>query len=290
MCRLIPRHIRRPPTILAASALPGWGRFLCLERKLLPSLGIVGCARRSGRCRAKRPQLAPCWGRLKRIRSEIEFPYADLESAVELAQTINDKAGSSCETEELAAWMGQTAAGGTFRTRLGAARMFGLIETGQGRVSLTQLGRDSLPNSGSERAARVAAFLNVELFRAMYEQYRANVLPPPPAIERQVAQLGVSPKQTERARQTFMKSAQYAGFIDASSGRFVKPGIAAKEESTQRNLDEGKKRGSGGGGNENPPDVDPIIEGLLKRLPKSGDVWPEADRKLWLQLSKAASG
>jgi hypothetical protein len=24
--------------------------------------------------------------------------------------------------------------------------------------------------------------------------------------------------------------------------------------------------------------------GLLKRLPKTGDVWPEADRKLWLQL------
>jgi hypothetical protein len=23
---------------------------------------------------------------------------------------------------------------------------------------------------------------------------------------------------------------------------------------------------------------------LLSRLPKSGDVWPEADRKLWLQL------
>jgi hypothetical protein len=27
----------------------------------------------------------------------------------------------------------------------------------------------------------------------MYEQYRSNVLPPPPAIERQVEQLGVSP-------------------------------------------------------------------------------------------------
>jgi hypothetical protein len=36
--------------------------------------------------------------------------------------------------------------------------------------------------------------------------------------------------------------------------------------------------------NENPPDGDPIIEGLLKRLPKSGDVWPEAERKLWLHL------
>jgi hypothetical protein len=24
--------------------------------------------------------------------------------------------------------------------------------------------------------------------------------------------------------------------------------------------------------------------GLLSRLPKTGDVWPETDRKLWLQL------
>lgn len=40
--------------------------------------------------------------------------------------------------------MGQTASGGTFRTRLGAAKMFGLIETGQGRATLNQLGRDAL--------------------------------------------------------------------------------------------------------------------------------------------------
>src|ERR1700694_2974959 len=203
----------------------------------------------------------------KRFRSEIEFPYADLESAVEVGKTINDKAGSSCEVDELAAWMGQTASGGTFRTRLGAARMFGLIETGQGRVTLTQLGRDSLPNSGSERAARVSAFLNVELFRAMYDQYKGSALPPPPAIERQVAQLGVSPKQTERARQTFMKSAQYAGFIDASSGRFVKPGIGGGEGKQNDKPPAEPLRGGGGG---DPPVIDPIIDGLLKRLPKSG--------------------
>ena len=29
---------------------------------------------------------------------------------------------------------------------------------------------------------------------------------------------------------------------------------------------------------------DPIIKGLLARLPKSGEVWPEAERKLWLEL------
>jgi hypothetical protein len=219
----------------------------------------------------------------KRFRSEIEFPYADLESAVEIAQTIHSKAGSSCEVDELAAWMGQTASGGTFRTRLGAARLFGLIETGQGRATLTQSGRDVLDNSGGERAARVAAFLNVELFRVMYDQYKGNALPPPPAIERQMEQLGVSPKQKERARQTFMKSAQYAGFIDASTGRFVKPGIAQKDEAPRqqdRTTDTDK---GGGGGGTGELDLDPLLIALLKKVPSAEKGWPMPARVRWFR-------
>lgn len=128
----------------------------------------------------------------------------------------------------------------------------------------------------------MAAFLNVELFRVMYDQYKGNALPPPPAIERQVEQLGVSPKQKERARQTFMKSAQYAGFIDAATGQFVKPGIAQKDEGSGQQVQQEIDRGGSGG--DEPPGIDPIIAGLLKRLPKSGEVWPEAERKLWLDL------
>jgi hypothetical protein len=104
--------------------------------------------------------------------------------------------------DELAVWTGQTAAGGTFRTRLGAAKMFGLIETGQGRATLTPLGRDALENSGKSHASRITAFLNVEVFKGMYDQFKGGALPPPPAIERQVVELGVSPRQKERARQT----------------------------------------------------------------------------------------
>jgi hypothetical protein len=163
--------------------------------------------------------------------------------------------------------------------------MFGLIETGQGRATLTQRGREVIENSGNEHAARVAAFLNVELFRTMYDQFKGNALPPPPAIERQMEQLGVSPKQKERARQTFMKSAQYAGFIDASTGRFVKPGIPQRDEVRRQDQEgsiESDRIGGDGGGDE--PPIDPIITGLLKRLPKTGAVWPDAERKLWLQL------
>jgi hypothetical protein len=220
----------------------------------------------------------------KRFRSEIEFPYSDLESAVEIAQTVHSKAGSSCEVDELAAWMGQSATGGTFRTRLGAARMFGLIETGQGRVTLTQPGRDVLDNSGTERVARVAAFLNVELFRVMYDQYKGNALPPPPAIERQMEQLGVSPKQKERARQTFMKSAQYAGFIDSTTGRFVKPGITQKDEgggAQERDVDRGG--GDGGGDGTGELLLDPLLIALLKKVPSPEKGWPGPARVRWFR-------
>lgn len=49
--------------------------------------------------------------------------------------------------------------------------------------------------------------------------------------------------------------------------------------------DKGKGGGNGGGsGGDVPPAIDPITAGLLERLPKSGEVWPEGQRKLWLEL------
>jgi len=92
------------------------------------------------------------------------------------------------------------------------------------------------------------AFLNVELFQALYDQNKGHPLPPLPAIERQIEGLGVSPKQKERARQTFNKSAIFAGFIDAASGRFIKPGVAGvkDERSDQRDDDRNKNRNGGG--------------------------------------------
>jgi hypothetical protein len=219
----------------------------------------------------------------KRFRSEIEFPYADLESAIELGQTIHSKVGTTCEVDELAVWMGQTATGGTFRTRLGAARLFGLIETGQGRAILTQLGRDALDNSGNERAARVAAFLKVELFGVMYEQFKGNILPPPPAIERQMEQLGVSPKQKERARQTFMKSAQYAGFIDAATGRFVKPGIPQRDEGSGHQSKPEIVRSAGGGDGTGELELDSLLIALLKKIPSPEKGWPGPARVRWFR-------
>ena len=109
---------------------------------------------------------------------------------------------------------------------LGAARSFGLVETQHGGfVSMTRLGRNVLDDA--ERSNALAeAFLNVPLHAKMYEQYQGNALPPPAAVERHMEGLGVPPKQKERARQTFTKSARFAGFIDSSTERFIRPATA----------------------------------------------------------------
>lgn len=221
----------------------------------------------------------------KRMHSEVEFPYSDLRAAVDLAQTIHGNAGSSCEDRELAGWLNQSVDGGTYRSRRSSARLFGLISISQGRLTLTDLGHD-VTDASKAPAARAKAFLRPELYTKMYELHGGKILPPAAAIERQMGEVGVSPKQKERARQVFYKSATYAGFIDSSTGRFVKPAnVGAHARSSE--IGPGKKdsngKGSGGddGGNgEN----DPIIRGLLARLPKAGSVWPEAERQLWLQI------
>jgi hypothetical protein len=218
----------------------------------------------------------------KRIQSEIEFPYSDLESAVELARKLHSKAGTSCEDDELAAWLNQSPDGGTYRSRRSGARMFGLIDITQGTIRLTDLGRD-ISESHTERGARVEAFLKPALYQAMYEQGRGHTLPPPVAIERQMEQLGVSPKQKGRARQAFQKSAVYAGFVDASTGRFIKPGNSGIERPAERD-DPDKYKGTGGGGGNGGGPKDPLIAALIQKLPSSGD-WPAADRVVWLRMA-----
>jgi hypothetical protein len=117
-----------------------------------------------------------------------------------------------------------------------------------------------------------------------HENYKTGVVPPPAALERDLIALGVAEKQTGRARQEFERSAEQAGYFEHGKNRLVMPAVAAARETPS---DDGKtdrdNTGDGGGGGKQ-PEIDPIIRGLLARRPKSGDVWPDAERKLWLQL------
>lgn len=230
--------------------------------------------------------------KLTRERSTIEFPYVPLEAGLEVARAIYARCGfGSCDQDELAVEMGQTLSG-AFRQKTGAAKTFGLVEKdGRSAFRLTDLGKRIVAPE-TERAAKVDAFLAVPLYQQVYEKFRGHNLPPLKALEREMATLGVGNKQTDRARQAFERSAHYAGFFDSGSDRLVRPrldGGTPQKPDEQRPppVDTGGEMPIGGGGGDDgaPPNkLDPIIRGLVDKLPPSGAIWPKSKRKLWLQI------
>jgi hypothetical protein len=92
-------------------------------------------------------------------RSEIAFPYLDLDTAVAVAKHLYTRAGiGSCPLDELAAEMGQTTSGGNFRLKTGAARLFGFVEKdGQSSLKLTELGCRLVSPEGEADAKNIVA-------------------------------------------------------------------------------------------------------------------------------------
>jgi len=116
--------------------------------------------------------------------------------------------------------MNMSAKSSGFRVQLSASRLFGLIETTSGRHKLTPLGGMIL-GPQQERGARAQAFMNVPLYKAIYEAHKTGVLPPAAALEREITSLGVAEKQTTRARQVFERSADQAGAASPSLNLLV---------------------------------------------------------------------
>jgi hypothetical protein len=103
------------------------------------------------------------------------------------------------------------------------------------------------------------------------------------ALERDVIALGVSEKQKGRARQVFERSAELAGYFEHGKNRLVMPAVVTSRDQPREESKTDQENGGGNGSDGKPPEIDPIIRGLV-RLPRSGDVWPEQERKLWLGL------
>lgn len=240
----------------------------------------------------------------KREQSSILFPYLDLDAAIEVTRAVYNRSGhGSCELHELAAEMGQVVSG-AFRLKTGAARIFELTEKeGRGGIQLTELGKQIL-SPETERAARAEAFMRVPLYERVYDRYKGQRLPPSKALEREMQSLGVSSKQTDKARQAFERSAKQAGYFESGDDRLVRPRadglttkIQAEPEHTARgDRDRGDDRGrrdtgtggsggGAGGGGSGGGQHHPLIEGLLVTLPKIGTAWPEEDRKAWLKMA-----
>ena len=232
-------------------------------------------------------------------RSTIEFPYNDLEDAVAVAKAIHANAGVSCTLDQLAAYMRQSMTSGAFRGRVANAGTFHLTENERGEVRLTETGRQ-IVDPAREASARAEAFLSVPLYARVFDNYKGYTLPPPAALERFMNDAGVAAKQTDKARQAFMRSARQANFFAHGEDRLVRPvtsdaGPGTKPIEPHKGQgghgasNTGGAVGGGGstGGGGDPPNNDPLIAALIQKLPNSGS-WDADQRVAWLQMMAMA--
>jgi hypothetical protein len=228
-------------------------------------------------------------------RSTIAFPYVPLEDAIAVARTIFES-GISLSRDQIGALLGADPSSGGFRLKLSAARTFKLIDIADGRYELSDIGIRILSTDETEaRIARRDAFLAVPLYLKAFEAFKGRVLPPRPAgVESAFVNFGVAPKQKDKARLAFEKSALSAGFFHAGKDRLVEPIIGTPntvsilktnhhtpadpaqapqhEESPPRQSEVA-----------NDPSEEKLIRGMLDRLPPLGEPWSIGDRARWLR-------
>lgn len=146
----------------------------------------------------------------------------------------------------------------------------------------------------TERAARAEAFMRVPLYAGVYDKYRGHLLPPAKALEREMQGLGVSSKQTDKARQAFERSARQAGYFESGEDRLVKPRAdtlprrddPAPDAGADTKKLENDNRGGGGagggrGGDQNPPAGPKALEYQLIDLMSEPDIDEEVKKSIW---------
>jgi hypothetical protein len=234
-------------------------------------------------------------GKQERERSTIDFPYTSLDEGIAVAAAVHKLGGNQCRLDSLAAELGhETVNSGGFRQKLSTAHTFGFTSLSQGIVTLSALGARVI-DPEQQKAARVEAFLKVPLYNAIYEQFKNGTLPPAQGLETAMVSLGVSAKQTGKARQAFQKSAKEAGFFAYGTTKLIYPALGSAALSPKvKDLEEVTpdpklKNGNGDDGGDGKK-RHPFIEGLLETLPAAvlganKTEWSLQGRQEWLQTA-----
>jgi hypothetical protein len=233
---------------------------------------------------------------IKRLhaKSEISFPYMDMDAAVSVARAMLDAGGVALTREQLAGVMNLSVGSGNFVTKVATARMFGLIANKQqGKYELTTLGFEIVDDAEKRhRKARADSFLTIPLYRRVYDEFRGKQLPPRPhGLEQAFVKFGVAAKQVGNARIVFERSARQAGFFGAGPERLIEPIIGNVPPAERRAAiedepaEEDTGRGSTGNQAIRSRTLHPFIEGLLDALPEPNTNWALEGRAKWLQAA-----
>lgn len=220
----------------------------------------------------------------KREKSGVAFAYSPLGDVLEVARVV-ERRGHSCTVDEIAAGLDQQMTSGAFRTKMSAARLYGVIDISRQMVTLTDIGRRML-SPETQVPALAEAFMRVPLNRMVYEQFAGSTLPPDQGIEAAIRRFGVPEKQTSRARQVLIRSAETAGFFSTGRNRLVRPAASNVPTEPPAGPGTGSQNRGGSGAETVPMAEHHLIKGLIEKLPAEGERFTAAQRQRWLNAAK----
>lgn len=233
----------------------------------------------------------------KRNRSGTTSPYFDLETSIRVAEVIHSIGGGSATQDQLAAWLKyKTTKSGTFLTRVGAAKQFGLITSNGKHLVPTERAMKIIAPVMPDDAvkAKVEAFLDVQLFAKVYEQFQGTQLPGDVGLKNLFtgSTYAILPDRVDLAIRIFRASAEQAGFFSTTGdqSRLIKPAVngggtptsgPAPSEIVEKPVPEKPKHAPDTAG------VHSAIVGLLRELPPPGTEWPAVKKQRFLSAFQA---
>ena len=206
-----------------------------------------------------------------------------------IVNAVNElsKGLGTANLEDVALIMGHTGASQpTFRLRLSAARMFGLVTYDAKEVHLTPLGVEVTKAASPEMQERVLiqAFMMVPLYAELFEKHGGTRLPSDRDLEADMLAMGVPEKQLSRARQAFRRSARRARLLDEATGLFDAPSdmpdlrsqTVRSDQSTAENAQSRDTQAQGDGSPSDDASAIDAVEALVTQQgqPKSPKAHP----------------
>ncbi len=236
-------------------------------------------------------------------KSGIGYPYYNLEDSIEVAKAVWNRGGGTCAPDAMATYLHySTTKSGAYLTRMSAAKMFGLIETQRGRISVTERAKAIISPVMPEdaRQAKVDAFMGVPLFKAIFDRFKGKTIPQEMGLRNLLQnEFHIVPDRVAPAYKVLMASAEFAGFFETSGDKtkLIAPVLSANDTPRPDNKTvatdnqeppvDARKKSGGDDGNLPPPGVHTAIIGLLRELPAAGTVWPLAKKDRFMQAFKS---
>jgi hypothetical protein len=159
-----------------------------------------------------------------KARIRWSFPRTTLEEALKIAYALKEhNGGNPWDPEEIRKAIGAGTGGNAYFYLTAASRDYGLsIGTNAAdKIALSDLGRELVyaPNAEAERALKLRAFLNIEVFKRVLEYYKGSNLPEMKYLGNTLQKEFDLPPQThEEFSRIFRENCQYLGITSGLPG------------------------------------------------------------------------